>query len=70
MMRLSLLLQESTAPDMSMDALLSLLLSGGSAVLPVGLLVGLGLFFASRHKVCPTNRLLVKRRDAAHERDG
>jgi flotillin len=53
------LLLQAAAPDVSLDALLSLLLGGGSVVLVIALVVGLGLFFAARYKVCPTNRLLV-----------
>jgi len=54
-----LALLQDAEPELSIDALLSLLLGGGSVVLLIALLVGLGLFFASRYKVCPTNRLLV-----------
>ncbi len=48
-----------TTTDSTLDELLSLVLGGGSLLLVIGLFVGLGLFFASRYKVCPTNRLLV-----------
>ena len=54
-----LLLVQSTEPDFSLDSIMSLVLGGGSVVLIIALVLGLGLFFASRYKVCPTNRLLV-----------
>jgi len=54
-----LALLQDVDPELSLDALLSMLLGGGSVVLVIALVVGLGLFFASRYKVCPTNRLLV-----------
>lgn len=54
-----LALLQDVEPELSVDALLSMLLGGGSVVLVIALVVGLGLFFASRYKVCPTNRLLV-----------
>lgn len=53
------MLLQTSAPDVSVDSLMSLLLGGGSVVMIIALVVGLGLFFASRYKVCPTNRLLV-----------
>ena len=55
----ALLQAAPTTTDSTLDELLSLVLGGGSLLLVIGLFVGLGLFFASRYKVCPTNRLLV-----------
>ncbi len=54
-----LALLQATEPELSVDSIMNLLLGGGSVVLVIALVVGLGLFFASRYKVCPTNRLLV-----------
>ncbi len=53
------LVQETTEPVLTLEGILSMILGGGSVVLIIGLFIGLGLFFASRYKVCPTNRLLV-----------
>jgi flotillin len=58
-MPLPLALLQAAEPELSIDSLMNLLLGGGSVVLVIALVVGLGLFFASRYKVCPTNRLLV-----------
>jgi flotillin len=58
-MPFSLALLQAADPEISLDGILSAILGGGSIVLIIGLFVGLGLFFASRYKVCPTNRLLV-----------
>jgi flotillin len=54
-----LALLQDVEPDLTINSLVSMLLGGGSVVLVIALVVGLGLFFASRYKVCPTNRLLV-----------
>ncbi len=53
------LVQETAGPAYSLERTLSMFLGGGSVILIIGVFVGLGLFFASRYKVCPTNRLLV-----------
>ncbi len=53
------LLQTTTDPGVTLDSILSMVLGGGSIVLVIGVFIGIGLFFASRYKVCPTNRLLV-----------
>jgi flotillin len=58
-MSFPLALLQAAEPELSIDSLMNLLLGGGSVVLVIALVVGLGLFFASRYKVCPTNRLLV-----------
>jgi len=53
------LVQETTEPALLLEGILSKILGGGSVLKKNRLFVGLGLFFASRYKVCPTNRLLV-----------
>jgi flotillin len=55
----TLLLLQTADPDITLQSIVSMILGGGSIVLVIGLFIGLGLFFASRYKVCPTNRLLV-----------
>lgn len=52
-------LLQATETESPVDTILSLVLGGGSVLLVIGLIVGIALFFASRYKVCPTNRLLV-----------
>ncbi len=50
---------QAAQQELTLDSFMSMILGGGSIVLIIGLIIGVGLFFASRYKVCPTNRLLV-----------